>query len=227
MLPFRVHHLVVSRKHYLLLPKLNDEQMSILSRRLETEGFSVDFASTINAKSPRGVVHVDPAGLCWSLTDPEDWVIPAIPDLLRCPKQTIPLKDLASLYFRVKGHLARMIVRVESGAVWESLRATGQCGLTPDEQAIASALLNGAGDCPLVCDYPGENPRPMVYGRRRYFSVRFGEARESRLTMIGEERASNAYLPRDGLIRPRPPVRLSDFEDSFSDLGEWCFFTHQ
>jgi hypothetical protein len=228
MLPFKVHHLEVSKRHYLLLPKLNDTQMRVLAGRLGTRGFSASLGSTIVARSKRGSIYVDPAGLCWSFMDAEDIVLPVIPELLLCPKQAIPRRALAAFYLRAKGSLGRVVTRMESGVLWDSLRASGQCGLTPDEHAVALALLKNASDFSLLTDFPGSTPRPRNVGRRRYFETDIWEAEAaSSLRMVGELNPRNAYLPRDGMFRPQDPGRPSGLEDSLSGLGEWCYYIPQ
>jgi len=227
MLPFKVHHLEIRGKHYLLLPKLNDKQMGILVGRLERNRFSVLRASSILARSARGTIHVDSSGLCWGYFDPEDILLPVIPDLLSCPKQAIPLEAMKDLYFRSKGSSARMVTRVETGTAWKCLRASGDCGLTPDERAVTLEVVGEAGAVRLVTDYSGADPTYHTFGHRRYFEMAVNsEEAESTLRSAGELRARNSYLKCDGGLGPRMGI-LPHLRETFSELGEWCYFTPQ
>jgi hypothetical protein len=225
VLPFKVHHLEILGKHYLLLPKLNDRQMGILKGRLKRNGFSVLQSPSIIARSAKGTIHVDPSGLCWGYSDPEDLLLPAIPELLSCPKQVIPMKAMESLYFRSNGSSARIVTRLESGTLWEHLRATGDCGLTPDERAVALEVVGEAGAARLVADYAGSTPKLYTFGHRRYFETAVNRAEaESTLRCAGELRAGNSYLPNDGSLGLRKGF-LPHLRETFSNLGDWCYFT--
>lgn len=233
MLPFRIHRMEIAGRQYLLLPKLNQEQMKAIAGSLEQRGYSVRFASTLSAKSGGKRVHIDPSGICWSSVDPEDAVVPAIPELLSCPKEKIPLPELTALYFKTTGsgkeHAVKMSVRLESSAVWDSLRASDGCGLAPDEHAIALSLIaNAKGACRLLTDFPGERPNLRILGRRRYFesTVSSEEAGET-LRVTGSRASRNSYLPRDGVLRlsGRPSLLRQELERVLEGLDEWCSFS--
>jgi hypothetical protein len=226
VLPFKLHSLSIGGKHYLLLPKLNAKQMKIIAERLVRKGFSVDLASMLQAKSRGHSIVVDPAGLCWSSMDPDDTIIPAIPDLLSCPKQSIPLRDLEGLYLRRGTSFAKMRTRLESGCHWDSLRANDESGLTPDERSVVLALLKSMATCRLMTDFVREGQTPQIFGRRRYFetSVDFEEA-ASTLRTAGERHHRNSYLPRDGIFGFSRGESPRAFGRTLPELGEWCFYT--
>jgi hypothetical protein len=145
---YRVHELSIAGRHYILLPKLNFAQMQVLAKSLTESGLVVRHSSVISARSMKGVIHVDPRGFCWSVFDPSDEILPAIPALLKRWKERKPLKELADLYFMVANSggktVVRLSTRVESSTLWRALRASGDCGLAPDEYAVISFLLQQA-----------------------------------------------------------------------------------
>jgi len=220
-----VHHIDLACRHYLLLPKLNARQVGVLSARLGSQGFSVRHPAGFLARSKKGSIHFDPSGVCWSSFDPEDFVLPAIPELLSCPKEPVALSKLASLYFRTRGSFTRILTRMESGAAWKSLRSSDLCALTPDERLVALGLLR-LGSCRLVTDFIIDDPTPLYCGRRRYFQVA-GDTAEaaSTLRVAGRKLPRNSYLPKEGIFRLRAGPLLPRLEGVFRDLGEWCFFT--
>jgi hypothetical protein len=228
MFPFKLHSLRIKGKHYLLLPKLNAMQMRIVAGRFEMKGFSVHLTSCLQARSRGNSIMVDPSGFCWSSADPEDAVIPAIPDLLSCPKQVIPQRDLEGLYLRQGTSFAKIRTRVESGHIWDYLRASDESGLTPDERSVALALLKSMTGCRLMTDFVREEQMPRIFGRKRYFetSIDFEEA-ESTLRYSGERRPRNSYLPRDGIFKLSGSEVHPAFEKALEDFGEWCFYTAQ
>ena len=214
-------------KHYLLLPKLNARQVRVLSARLESGGFAVRHQTGFSARSKRGSIHIDSSGVCWSSFDPEDVVLPAIPDLLSCPKEPVALPKLAGLYFRTWGTFTRILTRMESGPAWTSLRSSGLCALTPDERLVALSLLRFGG-CRLVTDFIIDDPTPLYCGRRRYFQVAsYSADAASTLRGADEKLPRNSYLPKEGIIRLRNGPLLSRLEEVLRDLGEWCFFVPQ
>ncbi len=233
MLPFIVHRLEIAGRHYLLLPKLNSKQITVLTEDLERRGYSVHASSTLSARSEGKTIHVDSSGICWSSVDPEDVVIPTIPDLLSCPKERMPLSDLSALYFKTamseKRRVFRMVTRLESLTLWDSLRASDECMLAPDEHAVAvTVMANAKGTFQLLTDYAGERPIPRILGRRRYFesTVDFREAQKT-LRVVGARASRNSYLPRDGTLRFNEDSRLprQELERAIEALGEWCSFS--
>jgi hypothetical protein len=232
LLSFKVHQFLLNGRHYLLLPKLTHGQMRVLAVRLQRNGYSVQLSKSLSAKSRGGVIRVDPSGLCWSMFDCSDEVLPAIPEVLSSPKETGPLDVLESMYFRLarsgRKTLVRLATRLESSTSWDALRATGDCALAPDEHAVATFLTRRArGTCIMLTDFPGDEAVPKLFGRKRYFesTVGFDDA-ESTLRSVGERASRNSYLLRDNTLRLSGRLAFSrdDVEELFEGLGEWCYF---
>ncbi len=233
MLRFRVHGLEIAGMYYLLLPKLNPAQVRILADRLTRNGYSVHASRIIVAKSDGRVIRIDPSGLCWSAADPSDDVLPAIPDILAVPKQPVPLARIAEMYFRIGesggGSVVRFSTRIEHSALWDSLRATGECGLAPDEHMVASRLIGRAGGTvSLITDFPSEGSDVRVLGRRRYFESAMSPLNaESTLRVAGSRGPMNSYLPRDVTLKlsASPSLANENLDQALEGLGEWCYFT--
>ena len=232
MLRFTVHQFKLSNRSYILLPKLNSVQMGLLTTGLTRHGFSFRYSGPrVTAKSERGLVHVDPAGLCWARFDPSDIVLPLIPELVKARKEEIPLGGLAAKY--LKGTKSGqdslvLLTRLESGPAWDSLRSLNECGLSPDEYRVASFLVSRAKRWVRVTtDYPVGDMRSSLMGRKRYFLSNLSpDQAESTLRQAGRSQARNSYLPRDGVLESDgilPPSR-QELGDLFSGLGEWCYF---
>ncbi len=229
---FRVHELAIVGRHYILLPKLNNAQMQALAQRLTDNGFLVRRSDLISAKSAKGVIHIDPRGFCWSVFDPRDEILPAIPSLLETPKEREPLPELMHSYFMFAKSSGKTVVkmstRVESSTLWKALRTSDECGLTPDEHVVVSFLLKKAkGECRLLTDYPTDSSTLRVYGRRRYYEseLRPPEA-GSTLRSVGRRAYGNSYIPRNGALTFESldlPSR-EEFTHLFHNLGEWCYF---
>jgi hypothetical protein len=233
LLQFSVHQLEEARRHYLLLPKLNGKQMRILSDRLEGTGFVVQQSSPITAKSRQGSIHIRSSGVCWASFDPADTILPAIPEVLSCPKESLPRSELESTYFqsgRLRGGtVIRLVNRIESSSIWDRLRSSGDCGLTPDERLVASFLIRASGQrCEVVTDFPVEGSTSLRRGTRTYFSSELEPpGAESTLREIGTRAPRNSYLPRDGVLRFGRMFSLPHgmVGDLFRELGEWCYFS--
>ncbi len=230
MIPFRIHHFLLERRHYILLPKLNRVQIGLLLKRFEELGHSVVNQGLIAVTLEEGTVHVSSNGLCWSAFDPSDAVLPAIPDLLAAPKEKVPVQALMAKYFRLASTggrtRVRISTRIESSSSWDKLRASGDCGLAPDEHAVASLLLKGSSaKCALVTDFPVIGSVPRICGRKRYYDSRLeiGEALSS-LRMVGSRSPRNSYVARDGsfqLGRFSPPS-TDDWHELFRGVEDWC-----
>jgi len=230
--PFKIYQLQLRDRHYLLLPKLNSRQMQTFARRLERKGYSVEKGGSMTAKSSKGTIHISPSGLCWSSSDPSDAVLPAVPDILACPKEPAPLGRIESMYYKLSrvsgGTLVRLSTRMES-SLWDELRASGQCGLSPDEHTVASFMMRRAkGDCGLLTDFPTDESIPRISGRRRFYESNLSVSEAlATLEVVGAHATRNSYLKRDGILRlgsvPLPSrdekLRLID------DLEDWCYFT--
>ncbi len=233
MLSFRVNQFQLSGRHYLLLPKLTQLQVDVLARRLVKEGYSVQASHVLSAASREGNIRVYPSGLCRSSFDPADTILPIIPEILAFPKQKIPLEEVERMYFTAASARGmttmRLFLRMESATVWDALRAAGECGLAPDEQAVASFFLRASGMTHrMLSDSPSKGAVLRVFGRKRYYdSVLDSDQAASTLRVAGEGRSRNSYLPRDSKLRFRK-VRSPSHEamsELFTGLGEWCFYS--
>ena len=186
----------------------------------------------LTARSSEGTIRVYPSGLCQSSFDPADAILPAIPEILACPKQKIPLRELETMYFvaaRAGGNTTvRLSLRTESGSIWDALRGAGECGLPPDERLVATFLLRDSGGMQeMLTDWPTEGSVRKVFGRRRYYNTLLDHARAaSTLRAAGEGHSKNSYLPRDSTLRFRGSYLPSrkDLLRLFFELGEWCFY---
>ena len=233
LLRFRAHQFCLRRTHYLLLPKLNPAQLQIVVRRLARLGDVKDRAGSISARVAEGMIHVDPAGLCWSRFDPSDAILPVMPDVLSCPKAKASTDELMGKYVRARtsgrAMSVRFSTRLESEPRWRALRASGECALAPDEHEVAVAMLRRAGgNCRLVTDYPESGSVQMRIGNRRYFEsvIKSAEA-VSNLRVTGTRGPWNSYLLPDGTLGLAARQGLLDeLGARLSDaLGEWCYFT--
>ena len=232
MLSFKVHQFHVLGRYYTLLPKLTLPQVRNFADRLKRNGFHVEPSPMLTARSREGVVHVDASGLCWSSFNPSDSILPAIPEVLAFPKQTIPLKELRGKYFSPTKSGANTVVhfsvRMESASLWRALRASGECGLAPDEHTVASFILrHSEGTCKLVTDFPAAGSVPLMCGRKRYF-ISSLEKSQAELTLreAGEKNVRNSYVRRDSTIRlEASSSSRDDLLRLFEELGEWCFFS--
>lgn len=232
LLRFKPYQFHLGRTHYILLPKLNPDQMQILSERLTKMGELVTSNSLLSARTQKGTVHVDSSGLCWSRVDPADLILPSIPDLLSCAKLRIPLKELGSKYFVASRYggitSTRLFIRLESGPLWKALRASGGCALTPDEHKVAIHLMNSVGGrCEITTDFPTSRSTERTFGQRHYFdSVLESSEAALALRISGRKDARNAYLPQNAVLRFRGQANLRPrgIRELLNGLGDWCFF---
>jgi hypothetical protein len=232
LLEFSLHEIRVGSKFYILLPKLNRTQMQALGARLKKQGFAVSGDTSVKAKKRGSVLHIDPGGLCWSNSDPADWIVPAIPGLLSAPKEKVPLETLKDLYFSLQdsgsGAILKLEPRIERGSLWRALRGTGEWGLAPDEFAVIMFLLEHTrGRVSLVTDFPTTSSRRRVIGGRQYFetSLTSPQAR-STLSSVSKHGARKSYVPQRGVLTLTsftPPSRRG-WVEFFEGLGEWCYF---
>jgi hypothetical protein len=211
---------------------MNTSQMDVLAQRLAGRGFLIRRSNSIAGSSPEGVIHVDPRGFCWAAFDPRDIVLPALPLLQSVPKEGKPLQEIMSLYFQFAKSksktILRLSTRVESSTLWKALRASNNCGLSPDEHAVISFLIGKAeGECSLVTDYPTESSTMRIYGRRRFYESRLSPSEAlSTLRSVAHQSSRNSYLPRGGALtfnRFELPSR-DELTRLFGSLGEWCYF---
>jgi len=232
LLSFKVHQFLLKGRHYILLPKLTYAQTLLLAARLEKKGYSVKATKFLTAKSRGRTIHIDSSGLCWSMFDCSDEVLPAIPEILSSPKESGPITRLESMYFRIaklgRKTTVQLITRLESSTSWDALRSAGDCALAPDEHAVATFLMRKArGTCSMLTDFLEAESPLRICGRRRYFDSTLGISEaESTLRRVGERSLRNSYLPRDSMLRFSGELAFSpnDVEGLFDDLGEWCYF---
>jgi hypothetical protein len=233
LLPFRIHQFRIGRVHLLLLPKMNNAQMMVISKRLTEAGYAVERSDSLLAKSGHSKIRIDASGVCRSTTDIADLIIPVIPDILSLKKESICIGELKSLYLATgrpgKKTRIRISTRTESCLLWELMRASDSCGLSPDEHAVSSFLFeHTSGACDVVTDFPEEGSMIKMLGRRRYFDSRIGPSTAAMtLRVAGAKSARNSYLPRDGMLGLTSFERPSamDWLGLFKELGEWCYFT--
>jgi hypothetical protein len=233
LLSFRIHQLCFGRLHLLLLPKMTNAQMKVISRRLTKAGYSVEHSHSLLARSGHDKIRIDASGVCRSTTDIADVIIPTIPDILSFEKEPIPMDELRSFYLAIgmsgNGARVRISTRTESCLLWEIMRTSGTCGLSPDEHAMSSFLFKHArGECDMVTDFPGEESAIKMLGRRRYFNSKIDSATAAMtLRVAGSESVRNSYLPRDGMVgfASFDEPSAQDWVGLFKELGEWCYFT--
>jgi len=231
LLRFKVHQLHLDGRRYLLLPKLNGRQIEILANRLAESGFDVQTGEVLKARSRKGTIYLSASGLSWSSLDSSDVLLPAIPDILAVQKVKVPLPELKGKYVRTGSEATTTLYlspRIESASLWEKMRASGDCGLAPDEHAVISFLINQAGGrCGMLTDYPADDATPRIYGRKRYFDSRLDcDEALSTLRAVGERRSRNSYIRRDGtvLFESYHAIHRRDWLELFAELGEWCYY---
>jgi hypothetical protein len=233
LLRYRLHYLKLhgGERFCLLLPKLSLSQLEIIQHRLTKVGYVVSSSKVLRAGKGTAVVHVNPAGLCWSNVDVTDVVAPIIPEMLEAEKDRTPLEVIESEYFSInkvgRRYVMRLNPRIESSSFWGEMRATNMCGLTPDEHEVYARILSQtSGCCQVMTDYPTEGCRIQRVGRRQYYqsTVETAEA-ASNLRVIGEQRVRNVYLPKTNLLQlnSMPSLSPRDLEELFLNLGEWCY----
>ena len=232
MLPFRIHRFQARGVHYLLLPKMRRAQMRLISKRLDGAGYTVELSTSLSARSGKRTIHVEPSGVCRSTIDVTDLVVPTVPDILASEKARVPMGELMSMYLTAgrsgKKTEFRFTTRTESWFLWDLMRASGECYLSPDEHAVAAFLFGRAGDaCEVLTDFPERGSEVKMLGGRRYFNSRVSPALAAMtLRVAGRKLPRNSYLSRDGVMEfarfDMPPA--PSWFNLFDSLGEWCYF---
>jgi hypothetical protein len=231
LLRFKVHRFEIYGRHYVLLPKLNEGQKRSLRNRFVSDGFDVHGGSYLTARSTGCTLHIESSGFCWASSDPSDYLLPAVPEVLAVRHEKVRPNELLAKYFTIESkedhHAIRVNSRLESDGNWDWLRAHGDCGLSPDEHLLTRALLQGAsGDCLLVTDFVTGGSTPFFSGRKLYYKSRLSVSEASgTLCCVGDEGQRNSYLPRRGtftLFGGLP--HLDELVTSFGRLGDWCSF---
>ena len=233
MLAFRVCQIRLEGigRCYLPLPKLSEEQVSLIKRHLEERGFSVRRRRhLLHAVSRASNLTVDPAGLSWSSEELIDPIGPVIPSLLEVPKQRVEIDSLGAryLYFVIKRRGLKLEIqlftRMESLRLWSELRKAGLCGLTPDERTVIASLLGshrGTVDC--VTDYYTDVCIPMQIGRNLYYQSTLPISEfVSSLRTFSEASKRNSYVPRDSILRLTADDPI-DAAAALQGLGQWCY----
>jgi hypothetical protein len=232
LLRFRFHQIVLGDRFYLPLPKMTPRQMRLIRERLESIGFRTALKNTLRATKAGVTIVVDPSGLCWSNEALSDAIAPVVPEMLRCDKKTVSHRALRGLYFASERHgqelHLRLSPRMEFDSLWDELRATGACALTPDEKRVYSALLSRSPtDTPLLTDFPVQGCVVRRIGRREYYDSKLepSEAASS-LRVLGSKGERNSYLPRDSLLALQSTALREETMGGFlDDLSEWCFMS--
>jgi hypothetical protein len=231
LLRFKAHRFEINGKHYILLPKLNGSQRRSLRNRFVSDGFDVSDGSTLTARSSSCTLHVEPPGFCWASTDPSDYLLPAVPEVLDIKHEVVRPGELLAKYFTIKSngdhHAIRLNSRLESDGNWDWLRTHGDCGLSPDEHLLTCSLLDGAsGDCWFVTDFAADCSTPLVLGGKLYYKSRLPVSEASgTLRCVGDGGQRNTYLPRGGIFTIVGSLQnLNELVTSFGRIGDWCSF---
>ncbi len=230
MLRFELHQLYVPSldRFFLPLPKLTVAQTAFLAEHLEERGFEIRQSSQtrLSARKDAERMAVDGwVGIAKSRTDLLDPLGPAIPRLLRFPRETLLSRASAS-YFELKRSNrvteVQLFPRLESLGTWTGLRADGLCGLTPDEALVLRRLLEDERSTEIDC--VSANPRQtstpsQVRGRRFYRSRVPAKEFLASLRDIGLNPNGDIYLPRGSTIR----LSRAGSDLNVDELGEWCY----
>jgi hypothetical protein len=229
LLRFELHQLYLAglRRYYLPLPKLTSAQVQVLADRLADNGFSVEIepgGERLRAGNGSTTITVARSGLAWSGREMLDALAPAVPDLLRSPREPTATNP----YFAAKrmsgGLEVQFFTRMEGLRLWTELRRAGGCGLTPDEKSVVSRVLAVSADQGIGCvtDYPTDGCSVLQVGKNQYYRSQV-PAREfvDRLRTTLTSFPKNCYLPRTSVLKigggSLPPLSLD------ADLREWCY----
>ncbi len=188
-------------------------------------------ADSLRAQSGGVTLRIDPKGLAWSRSDLADLLLPLIPRLLASPKEPVSVGDLMGLYFTtdrlVRPKALRLRLRLEGSSNWRVLRATGMCGLTPDEKVVASAAFRGCRvPIPMLTEFPTSGCHERVIGGRLYYDSRLASSEAAAaLRVLGKTPSKSAYIAQRGNIPVAPGLfpRKEEWARVFDGLGEWCY----
>ncbi len=231
MLRFKFQQFVLGGRYYVPLPKLTRQQTDVVASRLVSVGFRLSRAMPLKAAKGDMTVTVLASGLCWSNRDITDLLAPVIPKILSSEKEVVPLAVIQDSYLRIQrqgeGALLRLSPRIESSSLWEQLRASDSCALTPDEKEVyATILATTKTEASLLTDFPTHGSRVARIGQRQYYETRL-DAAEAASTLRGTESKGqrNAYLPRDSMLRFERGPSPAAMRGLFEDLGEWSYLS--
>lgn len=225
MLKFEVRQLYLEsvNRYYLPLPKMTRSQMGALAGRLRSLGIStVSRGGRITGDDAGTKVSITSSGLASSSEDMLDALLPAVPSLLHFPRERVPVNPYLLTKPTRTGLEIQFFPRMEGLRLWKELRTSGECGLTPDEKAVASRVLAPARqNLECITDYPTDGCSVVQFGTRQYYLSSI-PAREfaDRLRTTSTTSSKNSYLPRSSVIRLEEG-RLPEL--SPDDLGEWCY----
>lgn len=233
LLRFHFHQIELRDRFYVPMPKMTPGQVALIRGRLSSLGFKTFQASTLTATKSSTRIDVNPAGFCRSNRDMSDVIAPVVPEILDCAPEPVSRTAIRSAYFAsqrsggdVSVHLSPCL---ESGPLWEELRATGACALTPDEQVVYSSLLSfSRREFSALTDFPTPSSRVRRIGSRQYYdSVLEPTEVVSTLRGLESNAPRNSYLPRDAIVRLQSSELPPDSSRGlFEGLGEWCFLSH-
>ena len=143
------------------------------------------------------------------------------------------MREMSRMYYRAGRSQGRTVVRfatrLEASAMWDAPRATGECGLSPDEHAVVSAISRLAGGrCTTLTNFPFDGAASRISGGKQYYEGPIDSMEAaSTLRQAGGGLRRSSYVLRDAILTfdheiSPPEAQLASL---FSDLGEWCFFT--
>lgn len=226
VLEFEVRQLYLSdeERYYLPIPKLSQEQFSLVGADMSARGFHVSAGTQLRARMDDTRLVVSQSGIAWSSSDLLDSLLPSVACALSLPKvawETNP-------YFvskRNQGSFAlHFFPRLEGSGLWDALRRQGACGLTPDEAVVLRHVLaDHDEDIDCLTDYPTEGCSPTQAGRHAFYRSRISASEFLvNLRTISEQRSRNTYLPRSSVLGLKKAPKELDSSTS-SELGQWCY----
>ena len=233
MIGFRYRVMEIGDRHVVLLPRLNSAQMRKAAANLESRGFKVSGARKIVAERKGEKIFLADDGVCWSETDPTDELAPILPEMLHVEKEPLPLETILGKYYDLemngKAALVRFKPRVESSHFWRVLREKSDCGLAPDERAVANFILGSAGGSTnLLTDFPLERSAVKRFGKFQYYSsfVPVGEAAATLQDCVIKG-TRNSYLPKNGVLNLESFKMPSTIKKArlVLRLAEWCYLS--
>jgi hypothetical protein len=229
VLEYRYANLKLGKKHFILLPKLNDRQIKILETKLITRGFKVENEDLIIARKKGVRVYFSRIGFCWSSTDPTDYVAPLIPEILECKKENVKKNFYHDLYFKIfrmkSGYSIRFKTRLERGYTWKLLRRSNISGFSPDEcSVIKSVLYFASGTVRVLTSFPNDISETIRIGTKYYFISDMDVREFTRyLEDFSSSSRKKAFLLQNCVLYLEYIDLKSVFNSSF-EVGQWCYF---
>lgn len=156
-----------------------------------------------------------------------DPLAPIIPSILAAPKAMVSENPYFIAKRKGERYKIQLFPRMEGLNLWGELRKRDVSGLTPDESAVVSGLLEGArGKILGVTDYPQEESRIIQFGSKVYYESETDvEEFVANLRTVERKNRRNSYVPRSSIIEARLSRRPSAnwTAQLVNSLGEWCF----